>query len=426
MKTTSLNLSAPLPPPHSEGQTESHAAGEGGAGMSRRRAARLLVGLAGAAGASLLPLRHAHATELPPSSETPLKTLAAAKGMLFGNAMGYTMDASDQRVRFQDPGYRGLMARECSSFVAENETKWQYLQPRPGQFNFGPADEMLAWARKEGMALRGHTLVWQTPKWLPDWVNAHDFGAQPAREAERLLREHITTVCRHFGDSIYSYDVVNEAVDPTTGEYRANVLNQAMGKDPVAQIDLAFRLAREHAPKAQLVYNDFMHWDGPKHRAGVLRLLQALKARGTPVQALGLQSHIEASDQPASARAEQHRAWRQFLDEVSAMGLDLLITELDVSDRKLPTDIARRDAAVAATAREYLDITLAYPHLRDCLLWGMADHVSWLQGWKDQVRADGQPQRCTPFDAQLRAKPLRAAIADALKAMPAREPAKKA
>jgi endo-1,4-beta-xylanase len=390
--------------------------------LSRRRATRLLAGMAGAACAGLLPLRHALATELPPSSQEPLKAIASSKGMRFGNAMGYTMDASDKRVRFQDPGYRALMARECNAIVAENETKWPYLQPRPGEFNFAPADQMFAWAQEQGMAVRGHTLVWQQPKWLPQWVTEHNFGTQPAREAERLLRQHIGIVCGHFGDAVYSYDVVNEGVDPKTGELRSNVLTQAMGGDAVALIDLAFRLARERAPQAQLVYNDFMHWDGPNHRVGVLKLLQALKARGTPVQALGLQSHIEAADQPASARAQQHREWRKFLDEVSAMGLDLLITEFDVSDRKLPTDIAQRDAAVAASAREYLDITLSYPRLRDFLLWGMADHVSWLQGWKDQVRADGQPQRCTPFDAQLRGKPLRTAIADALRAMPQREP----
>ena len=400
------------------------AARHGAAPVSRRRATQLLAGMAGAVGVGLLPLRNARATELPPSSEPPLKALASSKGMRVGNAMGITRNETDARLRFQDPGYRALMARECDAIVAENETKWQYLQPRQGEFNFGPADEMFAWAKKEGMLLRGHTLVWQTPKWLPDWVNAHDFGLQPSREAERLLRQHIGTVCQHFGDAIASYDVVNEAVDPSSGELRANVLNKHMGGDAVAQIDLAFRLAREHAPRAQLVYNDFMHWDGPNHRAGVLKLLQALKGRGTPVQALGLQSHIAVDNQPAATRAQRLREWRKFLDEVSGMGLDLLITEFDVNDRKLPADVPARDAAVAAEARDYLDLTLSYPRLRDFMLWGMADHVSWLQGWKDSARTDGLPQRCTPFDEQLRAKPLRAAIADALRAMPMREAAR--
>ena len=102
------------------------------------------------------------------------------------------------------------------------------------------------------------------------------------------------------------------------------------------------------------------------------------------------------------------------------MGYDLLITEFDVNDRKLPAAIAERDAGVAAIARDYLDLTLSYPRCRDFLLWGMADHVNWLQVWKDTKRPDGLSQRPTPYDDRLRAKPLRETIAKALRDMPPR------
>lgn len=358
-----------------------------------------------------------------PEINEPLKNIARRKGMRFGNAMGYGTTGTRKSPRFQDPAYRNLMARECDAIVAENETKWQAVEPRPGEFRIAQADEMFAWAKAQGMAIRGHTLVWQTAKWLPKWLNQHDFGAHPALEAERILRSHIAAVCGHFGRDIVSYDVVNEAVDPASGALRANVLTERLGA--VEQIDLAFRLAHEHAPHAQLVYNDYMRWDAGNatHRAGVLKLLHALKSRGTPVQALGLQSHIgswnEARETDAGAPV---REWRKFLDEVSGMGLDLLITEFDVNDRKLPGDIAARDAGVAALARDYLDVTLSYPRLRDFMLWGMADHVSWLQDWDEAPRTDGQPMRPCPFDAAMRPKPLRDAIAAAMRAMPMRTP----
>lgn len=375
--------------------------------ITRRTALERIAGSACAAVCATMLPAGAFARAADSGTDT-LKALAARKGLRFGNAMGHGP--------FNDPLYRALMARECDAFVCENETKWQHLQPRPGQFDFAAADEMFAWARAQEMVLRGHTLVWQPAKWLPQWVNAHDFGAQPAQEAERLLRAHIGTVCDHFGAQIASYDVVNEAVDPDTGELRANVFTKQLGA--VEQIDLAFRLAREHAPHAQLVYNDYMDIGAgsAKHRAGVLALLHALQARGTPMQALGIQSHITA---PAKGTANMVE-WRKFLDEVSGMGLDLLITEFDVNDRFLPANVAQRDAGVAAAARDYLDVTLSYPNLRDMMLWGMADHVSWLKTWKETPRTDGQLMRPCPFDAQLRAKPLRAAIANALKAMPSR------
>jgi endo-1,4-beta-xylanase len=358
------------------------------------------------AGATLLPSAFAATAH-----DESLKEIARRKGMRFGTAI------SHGPKQFGDAAYRALVARECSLIVAENEMKWQALQPTPGPNHFGPADDMLAWATKNGIAMRGHNLFWQDKKWLPAWVARQDFGAQPAKAVEALMREHVREVCTHFGKAIGNWDVVNEAVDPADGKLRENVLTKPLGA--VGQIDLAFRLAHEYAPHAQLVYNDYMRPDAgsAKHRAGVLALLGELRRRGTPVNALGLQSHIGSWD---DSHAVDMSEWRRFLDDVTAMGYDLLITELDVNDRRLPVDVAKRDAGVAAATRDYLDVTLSYPRLRDLLVWGMADHISWLQTWHEAPRTDGQPMRPCPYDSELHAKPMREAIAAAIRAMPPR------
>jgi endo-1,4-beta-xylanase len=349
-----------------------------------------------------------------------LDALARAKGLRFGSAIGMRRGDTTQAFGFHDPNYRALVARECGLIVPENELKWQALRPAPGRFSFEAADQLLAWADSQNLGTRGHTLLWHAPKWLPEWVNRHDFGARPKQEAERLLAEHIGTVCRHYGTRIASWDVVNESVDPDTGALRDNAFTPHLGN--VGQIELAFRLAREHAPHAQLVYNDFMGAGsyGTKHRAGVLKLLQDLKARGAPVMALGLQSHLgTGEDGRWVARGSAHeQEWRRFLDEVSGMGLDILITELDVNDRHLPADVARRDADAATMVREFLDVTLAQPRLRTVMAWGLADPYSWMLTW--WPRADGLPKRPCPYDRELKAKPMRDAIAASLRAAPAR------
>lgn len=352
-----------------------------------------------------------------------LDQLARAKGMRFGSAVGN----SGPRAPFRDAAYRELVGRECGVFVCENETKWQRLRPDPAKpYDFSAADEMFAWAQARGMALRGHTLVWFEPKWLPAWVNALNYGAKDGEAATHLLTEHISATCRHYGDRIESWDVVNEAVNPETGEMHTNVFSVPFGgghEGAVAQIDLAFRLAREQAPKAELVYNDYMNWGrlGAKHRAGVLKLLAELKRRGTPIQALGVQSHIGNYDKtgaPADKPEERAAEWRRFLDEVQGLGLDLLVTEFDVNDRGMPADLAQRDAAVAAHARDWLDVTLASPRLRRFLCWGMSDKYSWLHGF--DPRDDKLPKRALPYDDKLNPTPLRQALADAFRAMPAR------
>lgn len=385
--------------------------------VSRRRFHRwLLGGLAGSLSACALPGGDATPAGLPQPS---LDSLARAKGLRFGSALGVLPTGTRRESRFHDLAYRGLIAHECGVLVAENETKWHEIRPDPTRpYDFGPADEMFAWGRARGMALRGHTLVWEDPKWLPPWLSQMDFGARPAEAMDRLLAEHVATVCRHFGRTIESWDVANEAIEPATGEVRVNLFTQALGGVP--HLARLFELAREHAPHAQLVYNDFMSWGdgGARHRAGVLKLLAALKARGAPVQALGVQGHIgfwESAERPSAADIAE---WRRFLDEVAGMGLKLLVTEFDVHDLHLPADIATRDAAVAAVARDWLDVTLAQPGVDRLLCWGMADHLNWLQDF--QPRPDGLAKRITPYDSRLRAKPLREAIDAALRTMPAR------
>ncbi len=124
-------------------------------------------------------------------------------------------------------------------------------------------------------------------------------------EAERLLTEHIRAVTGRYRGMINSYDVVNEAIDHDARKPIETSLSRAMGS-PEAVIDLAFRSAREQLPDAQLVYNDYMSWEPPARAnivADVLRLLEGLRKRGTPVDALGIQSHIEMFDiDPATGR----------------------------------------------------------------------------------------------------------------------------
>lgn len=350
-----------------------------------------------------------------PLAGPSLNALAQRKGRRFGSAIAAGNPAG---ATVQNAGYAALVKAECGIVVPENEMKWQALRPGPETFDFARADQIVAWAQSERLAVRGHTLLWHRPQWFPAWLNSYDFGATPVREAERLLATHIRTVAGRYSSTISSWDVVNEAIDHDTNGLIQTSLSRALGSAEDT-IDLAFRTARETLPGAQLVYNDYMSWE-PQHRAhcaDVLRLLEALRKRGTPVDALGIQSHIEvfAIDPATGLGPYAEREWRAFLDEVTGMGYRLLITEFDVKDKALPADIATRDAKVADYARRYFDLMLDYgAHLDDILAWGMVDRFNWLNGFAPARRADGLPVRGTLYDDDYRAKPLRSAIADAL------------
>jgi endo-1,4-beta-xylanase len=332
----------------------------------------------------------------------PIKTAAAEKGILFGSSVGAGR-AGTLAGSFHDPRYLDILKRECSVVVPENELKSYVIASERDRYNFVPGDRIAAFATSSGIKLRGHTLLWNrteyAPKWLLEW-----FGTLSARAAEGYLRDYIQRVCSHYGDQIHSWDVVNETIDPGTGGVRETPFTRVLGFDVLR---IAYEAARESAPHAQLVYNDYMSSTAGNemHRAGVLRLLERFKSRNIPIDALGIQSHLRSGGNGFRGRS---KGWQAFVDEVVAMGYRLLITELDVNDEELPADINVRDAQVAAVARDYLDMMLSYPALDQVLCWGMVDRYSWLQ--KSSPRPDKARQRPNPYSELYQPKLLREAI----------------
>ncbi|NHK26431.1 endo-1,4-beta-xylanase [Parvularcula flava] len=372
--------------------------------ISRRNMLALLGGTA------LMPVLDANAgfslsnagSALPSPS---LGALAAQKGIRFGSEINAN--------QLDDQAYIDIFTHECAIMVPGNELKMYTIEDEPGEWNFAPGDALVAFSKKHDIGMRGHTLLWNYPRWLPDWVNAQEFAS--ADEAAQFLTRYISRVASHYSPHIYSWDVINESFNDETGEIRESVFNNAMGWDVV---DHCFHVAKEHAPQADLVYNDYMSWEdkSANHRDGVLRLMERLLANDVPIDGLGIQAHIML-DPKIPFTTKKQTEWADWLKEVSDMGLDLLFTEFDVNDRLYEADDATRDAAINSYARDYMDIAFENPNTKEFLLWGMVDHYSWLQ----EFRKEGQPPaRPLPYDTQYKPKLLRETIADALRAAPVR------
>src|SRR5207247_6705922 len=118
-------------------------------------------------------------------------------------------------------------------------------------------DAIADYATAHGFKLRGHTLFWTPTKWYPKWLAEREFKS--AADAESVLVNHVQTVCRRYGTRIYSYDVVNEAVQPETGQIRDTNVTRALGGEGF--LDLMFNTARAEAPHAELDYKAHLHWE---------------------------------------------------------------------------------------------------------------------------------------------------------------------
>jgi endo-1,4-beta-xylanase len=337
----------------------------------------------------------------PPSLETrpPLRDLAAAHGLFYGAAA-----ATPYLDR--DVAFAAAYARESGVLVPEWEMKWAIIQPEPEVFDFSAGNRLLALAQERGMGFRGHNLIWHL--YNPAWLR----GALAGDDPRGVLETYVRRVVGQYRGAALAWDVVNEAVEPKDG--RADGLRRSLWLEALGPgyIDLAFRVARAADPKAVLVYNDYgldhADFESVVKRRAVLDLLRGLRDRAVPVDALGLQAHLWAG------RPFDGAGLRRFIRDVAALGLDVQITELDVTDVDLPDD-GTRDAIVARLTGDYLDAALAEPAVKGVITWGLSDKYSWLNTrsapWGR--RRDGKPERGLPLDDRIRRKPMWGAIADA-------------
>jgi endo-1,4-beta-xylanase len=332
----------------------------------------------------------------------PLKSAAAAGGRLYGAAV-------EPEHLTRDRPYADLVARHCAVLTPENAMKWDALRPAAGLFDFARADQVVNLAEAFGAAVHGHCLVWHEAQ--PSWLQ----GPLSAPAAAEALQVHIAGVVGRYAGRLRSWDVVNELVERNDGRsdgLRRSIWLEALGP---SYVETALAAAHSADPQARLALSDYgLEYDDVgwmvEKRVTMLQLLRRLKSRGAPLHALSLQGHLIGERAPAFGRA-----LRGFLGEVSDLGLEIYVTELDVDDRRMIGDPAQRDRQVADIYARFLEAVLSEPGVRMVNTWGLADRYtskSFLA-----PRSDGGAVRPLPFDLELREKPaarsLRAAFLQA-------------
>jgi len=364
----------------------------------RSMAAGCLLG-AGPAGELAAMLRGA-----PGVGGRPLRDRAAAKGLFFGVA-------TTQAYLVKDPPFAARVLADAGMLVPETELKWFRVHPTPDHYEFAAPDAMLATAAANRMLFRGHALVYYQTE--PEWVAAFPREA----DVESAVREHIRNVAGHYAGRMHSWDVVNEALelgDKRPDGLRVTPLLRRLGPE---YIPLAFQAAADADPHALLCWNENNveygeSWQESRRTAWVSQL-EGLKARGVPLHAVGIQSHLA----PGRYRFDE-AGLRNFLHHLGGLGLRIIISELDVFDALLPLESRARDQAVADAYTQYLSVALDEPAVTGVVVWGLSDRYTWLQGY--HPRTDGGRARPLLLDADLKPKPAYDAVARAFDAAPAR------
>lgn len=370
--------------------------------MLRRDCLQRLATLTASLGLSA-PIQHLAGREL---SILSLGDTARKRGLQYGA----TPEADLANV---PEAYAGLFAEHCR-LLAPN-LSWAHVSQAPGQYDFSAEQGNLDFAQSYSMMLTGAHLLWheQTPAWFAE---ASDRAA-----AQRVVADHIHSMTTRFAGRVYSWNVVNEAINP--GDGRADGLRNSplLAKLGDGYIESAFRTARQFDPQAVLVYNDYgLELDNAEQdsrRRALLGLLDRLLAARAPIGAVGLQTHLKLTD-----CCSKQEVYRRFLGEIEARGLKIMITELDVLDNGAPSDIKQRDRAVADAYKRVLEVALDSAALISVVTWGLSDRYTWLTPRYSPsfARADGLPGRPLPFDSDYTPKPAYWTLIHALQDAPKR------
>ena len=319
--------------------------------------------------------------------------------------IGVLVGAAVEPRLFSEPEYAATLAREFNMVEPENAMKWGAIRPDRRTFNFGPGDRVVAFAREHKMKVRGHCLAWS--EYNPGWLVRGGFT--PAQMSD-LLREHITKVMRHYKGQVFAWDVVNE-VFLADGSVESSIWYDQPGiglkGKGTAYVEQALRWARAADPSALLFYNDYdTEGINPKSDA-VYAMVKDFRARGVPIDGVGIQAHI------TDLAAKDLATMEANIARLAALGLQVHITEMDVG---LPVGAGGRPASAedlkrqAEIYRQVAAACLRQPRCTAFQTWGFTDKYTWIPGYTKGAK--GAP---LPFDQLYGKKPAYDALLEAFR-----------
>ncbi len=322
------------------------------------------------------------AAPAPASAASTLRSLAEASSHYFGTALTQGNLSNSTLTNVAGPQF--------DMVTPGNEMKWDTTEPSNGSFNFGPGDQIVAFAKAHSDRVRGHNLVWHSQ--LPSWVSS-----LPLNQVQSAMETHITTEVNHYKGQLYAWDVVNEPFNDD-GSLRQDVFFNAFnGSGYIAD---ALKTAHAADPSAKLYLNDFnIEGENAKSNA-MFSLVQSFKQQGVPIDGVGFESHFILGQVPSSMEANMQR--------FANLGVDVAVTELD--DRiQLPAsqaNLQQQASDFAAVVNDCLGVSRCVGVTQ----WGVGDADSWIPGAFSGFGA------ATMFDQNYQPKPAFTSVENALSA----------
>ncbi len=242
------------------------------------------------------------------------------------------------------------------------------------------AIKMLDWAKENGMAMRGHTLVWHSQ--TPDWIFYEGFDTKNSLVNRQIMLDRMDSYFKQvfsflkdngYSDMFYAYDIANECW-MEDGSMRQSKWLDTIGEDYLWE---AFNRANKYAPEnIDLYYNDY----NEQFKTETLKnFIQTLKdADGNYlIDGIGFQAHLYTMDDLPT--------YFKTVDSLSELGLKIELTELDVCLGKYQGYLKATEENLKIQGQYYYDLIGGILERVDSgtlktdalTFWGFNDTMSW-------------------------------------------------
>ncbi|WP_064198231.1 MULTISPECIES: endo-1,4-beta-xylanase [Emticicia] len=314
------------------------------------------------------------------SNDNPIALKDAfKKDFLIGTAL------NNSQIDEKDAAVNDLIKKQFNAATPENIMKSALIHPKWDTYDFTMADKLVEYGKKNNIKINGHTLIWHSQ--LPNFIR----GIKSSDSIRTFFTDHIKTVAGRYKGKVFSWDVVNEALNED-GTLRNSVFLKHLGEGYLAD---AFKLAQEASPNTELYYNDYNN-EQPAKRAGCIKLIKKIQESGARIDGVGIQGHWHVGKIPLKDIEES-------ILEYSALGLKVMFTELDIEVLKRDfqgADVGQRMAnspemnpytnglpenIQKQLADDYEALFKLFLKHKDKVtrvtFWGVNDGDSWLNNW---------------------------------------------
>ncbi len=261
----------------------------------------------------------------------------------------------------------------------------RYAEPARDIWRRPPGDRFVAWAKRTGLTLKGHPLLWHAhnPPWLP----------QDPAALRGLYVKRFQELAERFGQDVPIWDVVNESlVCPKT---------YPLFTPDRAYVGWAFdQAAPLFPPTTTLMINEVTSYNFiPAERNPYVAQIRDLLAAGTSVRGIGLQYHFfrrAALDKHLASPQSDLSQQLELYERLAEFKLPLYITEITI-----PSAGEGGEALQERVVTELYRLWFSAPTMAGITWWNLGDGTA-VEG---ENEAEGGL-----MDADLRPKPAYQAL----------------